>query len=61
MLESETRTHKEAKRKLILSKLLGKIFITSPQSLSRNPDMFQNPNFYFYFYFRKVGRSIHQI
>lgn len=58
MLESETRTHKEAKRKLILSKLLGKIFITSPQSLSRNPDMFQNPNF---FYFRKVRRSIHQI
>lgn len=48
MLESETGTHKEAKRKLILFKLLGKIFITSPQSLSRNPDMFQNPIFFFF-------------
>lgn len=46
MLESVTRTHKERKRKLILSKPLGKIFITSPQSLGRKTDMFQNPIFF---------------
>lgn len=36
MLESETRNHKEARKKLILSEPLGKIFITSPQSLNEN-------------------------
>ena len=32
--ESETRNHKEARRKIILFGPSGKIFITSPQSLN---------------------------